>query len=283
MQKLSYIVITGCVGIMIVSACTKKRLQETIPADKIDKIKVQKVSASPSNISLESRNNWQLFVGSKIYNSIQKGTDSLIATAAMDPFYFEYQGNISEAQPASLYVYYSSRKYSRQFGPVFKESGPNFNLPTIFDQSSVKDLVEADLLIGKFNGKIAAEIANLPLIHANALFEFKVTGIASSDTVYVNDLKTLFRPYYKGDNQYQCIVTGNWFGIEKGSPYTLPPVIIQVSGPGRKYITSFPGQFYPIQSNIKYRFNLNIDYSADALTITNVSTSIWNNEIFPSN
>lgn len=279
MQKPFNTILLYTAVILTLSACSKKKTGDLKPTDKIHKVGLQKVSASLKNIDLRNRADWQLFIGSQAYNASIKDNNNLVGMPVKDSFHFEYQGNITDAPVSTLFVYYSSSKYGSKFGPTFKESGPNFTPPNIFDQSSVDDLMKADLLIGEYKGSITSEISNLQLTHANALLEFSISGLTNSDTVYVNDLKTSFRPYDEGNGQYKSIVTGNWIGIEKGSANNLPPVLIEVRSPNRKVTTSLSGTFYPIKGNTKYKFNLAI--AADMLVISNQQTSAWDNEVFP--
>lgn len=279
MQKPLNTIVIYTTAILMLSACNKKNAPDLKPTDKIHKVGLQKVSASLKNIDLRNRADWQLFIGSQAYSASIKDNSNLVGTPVKDSFHFEYQGNITDAPASTVFVYYSSSKYGNKFGPTFKESGPNFTPPNIFNQSSVEDLMKADLLIGKYNGSITSEISNLQLTHANALLEFNIDGLKNSDTVYVNDLKMAFRPYDEGNGQYKSIVTGNWIGIEKGSPNNLPPVLIEVRSSNRKVSTSLISVFYPIKSNTKYKFNGSI--GADTLIIKDQSISVWDNEVFP--
>lgn len=282
MQKLLYIIISLNAGFFLLSACKNKGSQDAVPAGNINKMAVEKVNASITNIPLTNRENWQLFVGSKAYNSIIRENNALTGTPTGDSFYFEYQGKPADAT-SSVYIYYASKKYNKQFGPVFKETNPNYNLPAIFNQSSAEDLMNADLLSGKFTGPIAPEISDVKLTHANALFEFDVAGLTSSDMVYVTDLKVAYLPYTVQKGQYKAIVTGKWIGIETGSAHALPPVTIEVRTSGGILTTSLGSQYYPINSNVKYKFSVIADRSAKTLKVTNISTSVWDNEIFPPN
>lgn len=280
MRKLQCLFFCCTAVAILLSSCSKRSSDHTTPPDKTNKIGIEKVSAIIKNIDLSGRGQWQIFVGSAPYIPLLNGNEFLTASPEKDLYYLRYEGKISDVPTSSFYVYFSSTKYASQFGPVFKESSPTYYPPNIFNQSSVHDLINADLLIGQFKGIITPQVSGIQLTHANALFDFIVTGLDPAATLSINDLKLSFLPYQEQPGHYKAIVTGKWIGIDKGTGYNLPPVMIEVSKSGNKFSSPLPSEFYPVKSNAKYTFRINVNHINNSITITDLTTAIWDDELF---
>lgn len=278
MQRLIFNLLTCATGILSLTACSKKNdRQEPLPSDNIHRIAVKKVSSSPTSINLDNRQSWELHVADKVYQSVWNMDGSMLATPVKDSFYFEYQGQIANAPPSTVFVYFSSPKYCKQFGPVFvKEPGPRYTPPNIFDQQTAEDLAQADLLTGSYKGAMVPEIAGLKLTHANALLNLDFTGLTKTDTVYIYDMNKPFRPYQEAADRFKAIVTGRWFGIERGTPLPLAPVKVEVRSTGKKMATVLTA-YHPLPSNSKLSLLISVDRTNDTLMIDASNTGLWDN------
>jgi hypothetical protein len=227
-------------------------------------VPVETLKAGVENTDISIRSNWKLVLYHSYYIAKVNG-DTVTGTPEAKPHSFltgsdDLMPLLPDEEPG---IFFFSVGYID--GPEFlvvKDGPPAF--PNIRDQATLNDLVNADMLFGKYSGFALKNLSNIKLVHANALLDFETENLPAGAELKLLDLGRPFTPFQYEANHYQAIVTGNWHSTTNTS--------VSVKTATKEYKADIINNA-DLKGNTRYHFKLTLNN--EQLVVENLDTSSW--------
>jgi len=272
--KLVFISLIAIAG--SVSSCKKQSGSDrlTIPEPTIA---VEKIQATVvDNIDITLRDNYRILLRGIEYNySLSKAL--LVASPVRAPYQLPYKkdtgGNlqpISEQQ--ALIIQLVASGYLFQNNELKDPPPPR---PIIKDQETEKNLINADMLIGKFFGVPSNNLANINFTHANNLLDFEIKNIVSDkiESIKLVIRNEQFKPLRLTNNRYRAVITGSW--------YTPADVTVLIYNVDKSFIAKKIINAQDVKQDRHYNLMLEANQDNTNYTVINKSETKWSDEKWP--
>lgn len=237
---------------------------------------IEKIQATVSkNIDVAKRKDLRIVLrGYEYHYSVTNS--QLEATPVKDPYLLPYSLNSDASmQPISqgnaLLVQLMKAGYLISNSQLKDGPPPR---PAVKDQNTQEDLVNSDMLVGKYFGLPSKNLSNVILSHANNLLDFEVKGFPDNNSmsVWILSRNDQFKAFKRLDAQYRAVITGDWL--------TPADLFIVFKADDKTYTIKVLNS-KDIGQDRHYRITISYDKNNDGFTASANAETKWSEEIWP--